>query len=260
MKTDRDIAPDLPQKIETMVYCGLKREQVKLYSKVTEGLSRDIEDAEGIRRRGLVLAGLTRIKQICDHPSLAERDGDMRAERSSKLERMLELAEEMFEAGDRALIFTQYVGMGSILKYQLQERFGKEVLFLHGSAPKDARDKMIRLFQEGTGPQFFVLSIKAGGVGLNLTRANHVVMFDRWWNPAVESQAIDRAYRIGQTSNVQVHIFCCRGTLEQRIDEIISSKRRTAGSIIAENDGWITEMPDHELRRLIALSERALDA
>jgi hypothetical protein len=260
MKTDRDIAPDLPQKIETKVYCGLTKEQITLYSQVTEDLSRDITDAEGIRRKGIVLAGLTRIKQICDHPSLVMKDGNISRTRSSKLERLISLAEEMFESGDRALIFTQYVEMGNILKYQLQERFGKEVLFLHGSVFKDARDKMISRFQEGTGPQFFVLSLKAGGVGLNLTRANHVVMFDRWWNPAVETQAIDRAYRIGQTQNVQVHVFCCRGTMEERIDELISSKKEIARKVIAESsDQWLTELSDRSLRRLISLSPKAAE-
>jgi SNF2 family DNA or RNA helicase len=237
----------------------LKKEQIKLYSNVTGEMSRELGHSSGIKRKGLVLAGLTRIKQICDHPSLVAKDGDPGCERSSKLERLMSLAEEMFETGDRALIFTQYVGMGNILKYQLQERFGKEVLFLHGAVFKDARDKMVRDFQEGSGPQFFVLSLKAGGVGLNLTRANHVVMFDRWWNPAVETQAIDRAYRIGQTSNVQVHIFCCRGTLEERIDELIASKRAIADSVIWESDNWITELSDHELRSLISLSPKVLE-
>jgi hypothetical protein len=261
MKTDGDIVPDLPRKIETKVYCGLTREQAKLYSQIADNLSREITDAGGIRRRGMVLAGLTRMKQICDHPSLVAHDGDMACERSSKLERLMSLAEEMFEAGDSALVFTQYVEMGNILKYQLQERFGREALFLRGSMSRDARDEMIRRFQEGTGPRFFVLSLKAGGVGLNLTRANHVVMFDRWWNPAVEAQAIDRAYRIGQTRNVQVHVFCCRGTLEERIDELAESKKEIAERVVAKSgDRWITEMSDRELRRLISLSPSALES
>jgi SNF2 family DNA or RNA helicase len=260
MKTDKDIVPDLPSKIETKVFCGLKREQVSLYSDITDELSREIAGVTGIKRRGLVLAGLTRIKQICDHPSLLEKDGDYAPERSAKLERMLALAEEMFETGDRTLIFTQYVEMGNILKSQLQDRFGKEVMFLHGSIFKDVRDRMVRRFQEGSGPQFFVLSLKAGGVGLNLTGANHVVMYDRWWNPAVEQQAIDRAYRIGQSRNVQVHIFCCRGTLEERIDELISSKKEVANMVIESNDNWITELSDRELQRLLSLSPGVLES
>jgi SNF2 family DNA or RNA helicase len=182
------------------------------------------------------------------------RDGDYGCERSSKLERLMSLAGEMFETGDRALVFTQYVEMGNILKYQLQEHFGKEVFFLHGGIPKEGRDRMVKSFQGNTGPQFFVLSLRAGGVGLNLTGANHVVMFDRWWNPAVETQAIDRAYRIGQTRNVHAHIFCCRGTLEERIDELISSKRRLADSVILESGDWVTELSDRELRYLVSLS------
>jgi SNF2 family DNA or RNA helicase len=173
---------------------------------------------------------------------------------------MLSLAGEMFETGGKALIFTQYVGMGDILKSQLQECFGQEVFFLHGSIVKDARDRMIRRFQESRGPQFFVLSLKAGGVGLNLTGANHVVMYDRWWNPAVETQAIDRAYRIGQTRNVHVHIFCCNGTVEERIDELIESKKELASRLIDGGENWVTELSDRELQRLIALSPGAVDA
>ena len=260
MKTDREIVPDLPQKIETKVFCGLKKEQVSIYSEITSALGRELAGAGGIRRKGLVLAALTRIKQVCDHPSLVAKDGDFSCGRSAKLERMLALAEEMFEAGDKTLIFTQYVEMGNILKHQLQEAFGKEVLFLHGAIFKDARDRMVRRFQEESGAQFFVLSLKAGGVGLNLTGANHVVMYDRWWNPAVENQAIDRAYRIGQKRNVHVHVFCCRGTLEERIDELISSKKEVANRVIDSSDNWITELSDRELQRLISLSPKVAEA
>jgi hypothetical protein len=259
LKTDPDIAPDLPEKLMTNEYCLLKKEQAKLYASAAGELTKDIGRVSGIRRRGVVLAGLTRMKQICDHPSLVLDDGDFGCDRSSKLERLLSMAEEMFEAGDRALIFTQYVEMGGILKHQLQERFGREAYFLHGGVPKDRRDKMVRDFQEGTGPRFFVLSLRAGGVGLNLTGANHVVMFDRWWNPAVETQAIDRAYRIGQTRNVHVHIFCCRGTLEERIAEMISSKRRVADSLVWESDEWVTELSDSDLKYLVSLSQTAVE-
>jgi hypothetical protein len=259
LKRDPEILPELPEKIETKVYCGLKKEQIKLYTRVTNELNRDIERSSGIKRKGLVLAGLIRMKQICDHPALVLKDDDFGCERSSKLERLLSLAEEMFETGDRALIFTQYVEMGAILKFQLQERFGHEALFLHGGVPKDARDKMIGVFQNGTGPQFFVLSLRSGGVGINLTRASHVVMFDRWWNPAVETQAIDRAHRIGQMNNLQVHIFCCKGTLEERIDELLSSKKTLADSVITESGDWVTELADHELKDMVSLSREAFD-
>jgi SNF2 family DNA or RNA helicase len=256
LKTDPAIAPELPRKIETVEYCGLKREQMKLYAAAAGEFTREVESASGIKRKGLVLAGLTKMKQICDHPSLIAKDGDMGPERSSKLERLMSLAEEMFESGDGALIFTQYVEMGGILKYQLQERFGREAFFLHGGVPRADRDKMVRAFQESGGARFFVLSLRAGGVGLNLTRANQVVMYDRWWNPAVEAQAVDRAYRIGQASNVQVHIFCCKGTLEERIGDMIASKKTLADSVITRRDNWITELSDRELRKLVALSPR----
>jgi hypothetical protein len=260
LKRDPEILPELPEKIQTKVYCGLKREQIKLYARVTNELSRGIGRSSGIKRKGMVLAGLTRMKQICDHPALVEKDDDFGCERSSKMERLLSMAEEMFETGDRALIFTQYVEMGAILKFQLQERFGHEAFFLHGGVAREARDKMVGAFQNGAGPRFFILSLRAGGVGINLTNANHVVMFDRWWNPAVETQAIDRAHRIGQVNNLQVHIFCCKGTLEERIDEMLSSKRALADSVITENDNWLTELSDSELKNLISLSPKALES
>jgi hypothetical protein len=258
LKSDPEILPELPEKIETKVYCGLKKEQIRLYTRVTNELNSGVASSSGIERKALVLAGLTRMKQICDHPALVEKDDDFGCERSSKLERLLSMAEEMFETGDSVLIFTQYVRMGSILKFQLQERFGKEAFLLHGGVPKETRDRMIDAFQNGTGPQFFVLSLRAGGVGINLTRAAHVVMFDRWWNPAVEAQAVDRAHRIGQMKSLQVHIFCCRGTLEERIDELLSSKKSLADRVITGNDGWLTELSDRDLKRLVALSPKAL--
>ncbi len=260
MKTDREIVPDLPDKIESKVFCALKKEQARMYADVTSELERELGRASGIQRKGIVLSALTKIKQLCDHPALVAKDGDHSSARSSKLERMLSLAGEMFATGDKALIFTQYVGMGEILKSQLQERFGREVLFLHGSVFKDVRDRMVRRFQESKGPQFFVLSLKAGGVGLNLTGANHVVMYDRWWNPAVETQAIDRAYRIGQTRNVHVHVFCCNGTVEERIDELIERKKELASRVIDGYESWVTEMSDRELQKLLALSPSAVDA
>lgn len=253
MKTDRDIAPELPEKIETKVHCPLTREQSQLYTMFANEMARDVAGAEGIKRRGIVLAALTRIKQVCDHPELIELDGDMSAARSSKLERLLALADEMFESRSKALIFTQYVGMGEILKTQLQERFGREVMFFHGSLSREARDEIVRRFQESRGPQFLVMSLRAGGVGLNLTAANHVVMFDRWWNPAVEQQAIDRAYRIGQKRAVQVHTFCCTGTIEERIDALLESKRELADSMMDGTENWITELSDRDLQRLVAL-------
>ena len=261
LKTDRDIAPDLPDKIETTVYCGLKKEQATLYAAVVRELEAHLQDADGIKRKGIVLAALTKLKQICDHPALFVKDSSFAAERSSKLERLLSLCEEMLQVGDKMLIFTQYVEMGHLLQRCLQETFGVEALFLHGAVPKEKRDQMVARFQGGGpgGPPIFILSLKAGGTGLNLTGANHVVLYDRWWNPAVEQQAMDRAYRIGQKKNVQVHVFCCRGTLEEKVDALVQSKKAIAGSIIGSGERWLTEMDNKEIGELIALHKDAVD-
>ena len=166
----------------------------------------------------------------------------------------------MLSAGDRTLIFTQYAEMGELLKKFLQETFGRETLFLHGGVPREKRDEMVRRFQESKdAPPFFVLSLKAGGTGLNLTGANHVVMFDRWWNPAVEQQAVDRAYRIGQTSSVQVHYFCCRGTLEEKIEALIASKKHVADAVVSTGEQWLTEFSDDELHELFSLGRDAVE-
>lgn len=261
LKTDKEIISDLPEKIETKEFCPLTREQASLYGAVTASLESSLEEAEGIQRRGMVLATITALKQICDHPLLYVKDKSEYQERSGKLARLGELAEEMLSAGDRALIFTQYAEMGELLKKFLQETFGREVLFLHGGVPREKRDEMVRRFQEEKdAPPFFVLSLKAGGTGLNLTRANHVVMYDRWWNPAVEQQAVDRAYRIGQKSNVQVHYFCCRGTLEEKIESLIANKREIAEMLVTAGEGWITELGDGELQELFALDHDAVES
>ena len=257
MKSDPNISHDLPEKIETFEFCCLKKEQIIIYSEVANKLKRNISDTDGIRRKGLVLAALTHLKQICDHPALFTKDDDHSISRSAKLERAIQLASDIIQLGEKALFFTQYVGMGNILKMRLQEKFGREVPFLHGGVPMEIRDKMISSFQNKKGTKFFVLSLKAGGVGLNLTGANHVIMYDRWWNPAVEQQAIDRAHRIGQLRNVHVHIFSCKGTLEERIGEIISAKKSIADSVIESGDRWITELSDSEIYKLISLSGNA---
>lgn len=186
-----------------------------------------IGERSGMARRGLVLSSLTKLKQICDHPQLFRKEEGRsgRSEQSGKMEVMFEVLDSIAELGESALIFTQYVAMGELLVSRLAKRYGETPLFLHGGVPKRERDEMVHAFQEGEGPAFFVLSLKAGGVGLNLTRANHVVHYDRWWNPAVENQATDRAFRIGQHKNVQVHKLICQGTLEERIDELIERKK-----------------------------------
>ena len=260
LKTDKNIISDLPEKIETQVFCPLGREQATLYNAVLRALEESISGAEGIQRKGLVLGAITSLKQVCDHPALYLKDRSELEGRSGKLARLAEIAEEMLAAGDRALIFTQYAEMGKMLKRFLQETFGREVLFLHGGVDRKKRDEMVQRFQNSDNPPpFFVLSLKAGGTGLNLTGANHVVMFDRWWNPAVEQQAVDRAYRIGQKSSVQVHYFCCKGTLEEKIEAIIESKRHVADAVVGSGESWISDLSDEDLRELFALSRDAVE-
>jgi len=218
-----------------------------------------IEEAEGIERKGLVLATLMKLKHICNHPTQFVRDGSSLLRRSGKLSRLEEMLEEVLAEGDKALIFTQFAEMGKLLRPYLEERLGCEVLFLHGGTPKKQRDMMVQRFQEERrGGQLFLLSLKAGGVGLNLTAANHVFHFDRWWNPAVEDQATDRAFRIGQKRNVQVHKFVCVGTLEERIDAMIEQKKGLAESIVGSGENWLTEMSTTQLKELFALSREAI--
>jgi SNF2 family DNA or RNA helicase len=256
LKTDRTIIKDLPQKIETRVYCHLTPEQATLYEAVVKEMLGQIDRTEGIQRRGLVLATLMKLKQICNHPAQFIQDGSALAGRSGKLARLEAMIEELLSEGDQALIFTQFAEMGKMLRLRLQQTAGREVLFLHGGTPKRQRDAMVERFQQGE-PALFVLSIKAGGLGLNLTAANHVFHFDRWWNPAVENQATDRAFRIGQRRNVQVHKFVCVGTIEERIDQMIEQKKELAEVVVGAGEGWITELSTTRLRELFALSRSA---
>lgn len=258
LKTDPRIIQDLPEKIEMKEYCPLTREQATLYQAVVEDMLQQINEAEGIKRRGAVLAALMKLKQVGNHPSQFLKDGSALENRSGKLTRLIEMLDEALAEGDRMLIFTQFAEMGGMLKRYLQNHFGCEALFLHGGVPRKAREKMIDRFQNENGPPLFVLSLKAGGLGLNLTRANRVFHFDRWWNPAVEEQATDRAFRIGQTRHVQVHKFVCTGTLEEKIDAMIESKRELARMTIGTGEGWITELSTDQLRDLFALRKEAI--
>lgn len=264
LKSDPRVIDDLPDKQETKVYCYLSEEQASLYEAVVRDVMEELEDAEGIQRKGLVLSMLTRLKQICNHPAQFLHEGDAGAanggaRRSGKLARLLELLEETMSVGDRSLIFTQYQEMGAMLHRTLPERFDTATQFIHGGTPARKRTEMVRRFQEDEkGPEIFILSLKAGGTGLNLTRASHVFHFDRWWNPAVEDQATDRAYRIGQRRNVQVHKFVCTGTLEERIDEMIEHKKALAESIIGTDGAWISELSNQELREMVVLRREAL--
>jgi len=260
LKTDRSVISDLPEKNEMKVFCTLTAEQGRLYTQVVEEAEKRIRDAEGIERRGVILAALTKLKQVCNHPAQYLGDESAVDGRSGKLTRLTEMLEEVIEAGDRSLVFTQFVEMGHILQRHLQEELGREVLFLHGGVPKRRRDALIEAFQseDADSPPIFVLSLKAGGTGLNLTAANHVFHFDRWWNPAVENQATDRAFRIGQTRNVQVHKYVCAGTLEERIDEMIERKRSVAEDIVGGGETWITELSNEELHDMFALRKDAV--
>jgi SNF2 family DNA or RNA helicase len=253
LKTDRSIIADLPEKMEMKVYCTLTREQASLYKAVAAEAEHAVESASGIQRRGLILATLSKLKQVCNHPAQFLGDNSAIEGRSGKLARLAEMLEEVVEVGDRALVFSQFSEMGDILRRYMQERLGWEVLFLHGGVPKKRRDEMIERFQDDSGPRVFVLSLKAGGTGLNLTGANHVFHFDRWWNPAVENQATDRAFRIGQRRNVQVHKFLCAGTLEEKIDEMIEGKKEIAAKVVGTGEGWLTELSTGELKELFAL-------
>ncbi|GAA4245607.1 DEAD/DEAH box helicase [Dactylosporangium darangshiense] len=259
LKTDRSIISDLPEKLEMDVVCSLTREQASLYQAVVEDMLARIDSSEGIERRGLVLATMTRLKQICNHPALALRDGSRLPGRSGKLARLEEIAEEILAAGERALIFTQYAEFGAMLRAELSARFGREVAFLHGGLPKASRDALVARFQEASAssPPLFVLSLKAGGTGLTLTAANHVVHVDRWWNPAVEDQATDRAFRIGQRRAVQVRKFVTAGTVEEKIAALIKDKRGLAAKIVGTGEGWLTELSTADLRALLTLDPSA---
>ena len=259
LKTDKSIIKDLPEKNEMKVYCNLTSEQATLYEAVVKEMLDKIKSVDGMKRKGLIVATLMKLKQICNHPAQFLHDSSKLGERSGKLERLVEMLKEALAEGDKALIFTQFAEMGSMLRMHLQDQLGCEVQFLQGSTTKKQRDEMVRRFQEERhGPPIFLLSLKAGGLGLNLTAANRVFHFDRWWNPAVENQATDRAYRIGQKRNVLVHKFVCLGTLEERIDQMIEQKKELADSIIGTGETWITEMGTDQLKELFTLSRNAI--
>lgn len=265
VKTDPLVIQDLPEKVETKIFCNLSEEQATLYQAVVEAAMRKVEETTGMDRRGNVLSMLMQLKQVCNHPlqflhQIRQENLSGVPEivaRSGKLERLIEMLDELLSEGDRALVFSQFSEMGELLNNVLPQALGCPVLFLHGGIPAKSRDGLIRRFQEeGNGPPIFILSLKAGGIGLNLTRANHVFHFDRWWNPAVENQATDRAFRIGQQRNVQVHKYITVGTLEEMIDEMIESKKGLAQNIIGSGEGWLTELSTGDLRELVQLRRR----
>ena len=259
LKTDKAVIADLPDKLEMKVWCNLTTEQASLYQATVDDMMARIEAAEpGIERRGLVLATMAKLKQVCNHPAHLLGDGSRLDGRSGKLARLEETCDEIVEAGDKALCFTQYAEFGRMLQPYLAARLGCAVYFLHGGTSKKRRDEMVAQFQDVAEPAVFLLSLKAGGTGLNLTAANHVIHVDRWWNPAVEDQATDRAFRIGQRRDVQVRKFVCAGTVEERIDQMIEDKKALAQAIIGTGEAWLTELSVAELREVIELSPEAV--
>jgi SNF2 family DNA or RNA helicase len=261
LKTDRSIIADLPDKMEMKVFCTLTREQASLYQAVMADAMEKLKGSgtDDIQRKGVILATLSKLKQVCNHPAQFLGDNSPLPGRSGKLARLTEMLEEVLAEGDRALVFSQFAEMGMMLRRHLEETFGREVLFLHGGVAKGQRDDMVERFQaEEGGAPLFILSLKAGGTGLNLTRANHVFHFDRWWNPAVENQATDRAFRIGQRRKVQVHKFLCAGTLEEKIDEMIEKKKGIAEQVVGTSEAWLTALSVSQLREMMTLRAGAV--
>jgi superfamily II DNA or RNA helicase len=258
LKTDKSVIADLPDKTEVKAFCSLSRRQAALYQQAVEELASRLEDVDGLQRKGIVLAFLMRLKQICNHPSQWLGDGAWAEKDSGKFARLRDIAEVVAARQEKALIFTQFRETTAPLMTFLGSVFGRPGLVLHGETEVKKRSELVRQFQEDENVPFFVLSLKAGGAGLNLTAASHVVHFDRWWNPAVENQATDRAFRIGQTKNVLVHKFVCRGTVEDKIDQMIESKKQLAGDLLGGgSDVALTEMRDEELLNLMALDLNA---
>jgi len=258
LKTDKTVIADLPDKAEVKAFCQLSRKQAALYQQAVKELSEQIESAEGIRRKGVVLSFLMRFKQICNHPSQWLGDGAWSEDDSGKWARLRDIAEVIAAKQEKVLVFTQFREVTAPLAAFLGSLFGRPGLVLHGETEVKKRKDLVRRFQEDEAVPFFVLSLKAGGAGLNLTAASHVVHFDRWWNPAVENQATDRAFRIGQTKNVLVHKFLCRGTVEEKIDQLIESKRQLSQDLLEGSaELLLTELKDEELLKLVALDINA---
>ncbi|MCU0858300.1 MAG: DEAD/DEAH box helicase [Pontiellaceae bacterium] len=254
LKTDKSIISDLPDKTEMTVFCGLSKPQARLYQQTADSLMKELQAAEGIQRKGLVLTYLMRFKQICNHPDQLTGQGEYNPADSAKFQRLEELCAEIESRGEKVLIFTQFREMTEPLADCLAKVFSRPGLVLHGGTPVKQRQNLVETFQREDGPPFFVLSIKAGGTGLNLTAASHVIHFDRWWNPAVENQATDRAFRIGQRRNVLVHKFVTSGTLEEKIDLLLAEKQRTADQILeGGTEKLLTEMSNEEILQMIRL-------
>jgi non-specific serine/threonine protein kinase len=258
LKTDKSVISDLPDKTEVKAFCHLSPKQAALYQQAVAELAEHLDGAEGIGRRGVILAFLMRFKQICNHPSQWLGDGAWAEADSGKFARLREIAEVIAARQEKVLVFTQFREATAPVAAFLGSIFGRAGLVLHGETPVKKRQELVRRFQEDEQVPFFVLSLKAGGTGLNLTAATHVVHLDRWWNPAVENQATDRTFRIGQSRNVLVHKFVCRGTIEEKIDGLIESKQRLSKDLLEGGaEMLLTEMKDDELLKLVALDIHA---
>ncbi|MFI9785943.1 DEAD/DEAH box helicase [Kitasatospora sp. NPDC051984] len=258
LKSDPEIGEQLPAKQEFTVRCNLTPEQAGLYQAVVAELLRRLSGVRGVERKGAVLAALGRLKQVCNHPAQLLHDNSPLGGRSGKVERLVALLREALAEGDRTLVFTQYAEFGALLQPHLRHRLGTQVLHLHGGLSAPRRQELVDRFQSPDGPGVFVLSLKAGGTGLNLTAANQVIHLDRWWNPAVEDQATDRAHRIGQHREVQVRRLVCVGTVEERIAELLQAKRELADAVVGAGEQWLTELPTEQLRELLTLSADAV--
>ncbi|MEM9541270.1 MAG: DEAD/DEAH box helicase [Cyanobacteria bacterium P01_E01_bin.42] len=260
VKTDKSIIKDLPDKIEQKVYCNLTKEQASLYEAVVKDVAEKLEEAEGMKRKGLMLATLMKLKQICNHPrQFLQDESEFSPERSHKLSRLQEMLEEIVAECESTLVFTQFREIGDALEYRLRHDCHYNTYYIHGGTSRQKRESAIADFQDSnTPPSIFILSLKAAGVGITLTKANHVFHFDRWWNPAVEDQATDRAFRIGQQKNVFVHKYVTLGTLEERIDQMIEDKKKLSASIVGSDESWLTELDNNSFKKLIALNRTAI--
>jgi SNF2 family DNA or RNA helicase len=274
LKTDKNIIQDLPEKVENKVYTHLTQEQASLYKACVEDMMEQLDNTDGIKRKGIILATLTKLKQICNHPVQFLHERNPRTlknenlddwfqtnfeDRSGKLLQLIEMLHGVLERKEKALIFTQFSEMGAFLQAYLSNVFHMEVLFLFGGTSQLQRDLMVQRFQQlSSSPAIFILSLKAGGLGLNLTAANHVFHFDRWWNPAVEEQATDRIYRIGQTRNVLITKFISLGTLEEKIDLMLDQKKELSEKILRSGEGWITDLSTEKLRDLLTLRQESV--
>jgi SNF2 family DNA or RNA helicase len=252
-KSDKSIINDLPDKIENNQYCMLSPEQISLYNATVEKNLLSVESSNGLERQGLILNLLSSLKQICNHPSQYLKKSDYTPALSGKSEMLFQLLDNIYEAGEKTLIFSQYAEMGAMLTEMIYERYGKKSLFLHGGCSRKQRNEMVDDFQNRPDVDTFILSLKAGGTGLNLTAAANVIHYDLWWNPAVESQATDRAFRIGQQKNVIGHRFITKNTLEENIDAMIQDKKELASLTVSKGESWIGNLNDKDLKELVML-------